>query len=94
MNQDTIAEHRHQGYNRVPLVRVANNGVSFVAHPTGQVVGMTGLFERERIVVDVTPRPEGSFYTRHGDRPLLIMIGIGFLFLVFVGRVAAHVPRA
>ena len=79
--------------NRVPLIRVANNGVSFVAHPTGQVVGMTGLFERDHVVVDVTPRPEGSFYTRNGDRPLLGMIGIGFVFLFVVGRVARLAAR-
>ncbi|HKK72424.1 MAG TPA: apolipoprotein N-acyltransferase [Candidatus Krumholzibacteria bacterium] len=97
---DTILPHQHAWMavmraveNRVPLVRVANNGVSFVARPTGQVVGMTGLFERDRIVADVTPRPGGSFYTRHGDRPLLAMIVLGFLFLIVVGRVSAGSGR-
>jgi len=97
---DTVLPYQHAwmavmraAENRVPLVRVANNGVSFVVHPTGEAVGMTGLFERDMVVVDVTPRPGGSFYTRHGDRPLLIVIGLGFLFLAVVGRVARHIPR-
>lgn len=97
---DTILPHQHAwmavmraAENRVPLVRVANNGVSFIAHPTGEVVGMTDLFERDHVVEDVTPRPEGSFYTRHGDRPLLVMIVLGFLFLAAVGRVAGRVAR-
>jgi apolipoprotein N-acyltransferase len=54
---------------------------------------MTGLFERDRIVADVTPRPGGSFYTRHGDRPLLAMIVLGFLFLIVVGRVSTGSGR-
>ena len=97
---DTVLPHQHAwmavmraAENRVPLVRVANNGVSFVVHPNGQVVAMTDLFERELFVVDVTPRPGGSFYTRHGNRPVFTMIAIGFLFLAVVARVASHRRR-
>lgn len=72
--------------NRVPLVRVANNGLSFVADPTGRVHGMTGLFEREHFAYAVTPRPGGSFYSRHGDGPLFALLAIGSAFLLLVGR--------
>ena len=72
--------------NRVPLVRVANNGLSFVADPTGRVHGMTGLFEREHFARAVTPRPDGSFYSRHGDGPLFTLLAIGSAFLLLVGR--------
>jgi apolipoprotein N-acyltransferase len=72
--------------NRVPLVRVANNGLSFVAAPTGRVHGMTGLFEREHFAWPVTPRPEGSFYSRYGDGPLFALLALGSGFLLMVGR--------
>lgn len=93
---DTILPHQHawmavmrSAENRVPLVRVANNGVSFSVRPTGRVDHLTGLFTREHFVADVTPRPGGSFYTRHGDRPLFALLGLGFAFLLIVGRTAA-----
>lgn len=72
--------------NRVPLVRVANNGISFVADPTGRVHHMTGLFERDHFAMEVTPRPEASPYARHGDLPLFLLLGAGALFLLLVGR--------
>lgn len=72
--------------NRVPLVRVANNGVSFVADPTGRVHQMTGLFTREHYARAVTPRPEGSFYSRYGEAPLFALLASGSIFLLLVGR--------
>ena len=59
---------------------------------SGRIVHSTGLFERERFVVDVTPRPGGSFYTRYGELPLVLLIGAGMLFLLVVGRVGDR-PR-
>ena len=90
---DTILPRQHAwmaamraAENRVPLVRVANNGISFVAGPTGRVYGMTGLFTRENFAHAVTPRPHGSFYTRYGDGPLFLLLAAGALFLLLVGR--------
>jgi apolipoprotein N-acyltransferase len=74
--------------NRVPLLRVANNGMSFVVDPAGRVVERTALFERDAIVADVTPNPGGSFYTRHGNTPLMLLLGGGSCFLLLVGLVA------
>lgn len=72
--------------NRVPLVRVANNGVSFVAGPTGRVHQMTGLFTRQHYAQAITPRPGGSFYSRYGDGPLFALLALGAMFLIVVGR--------
>lgn len=70
--------------NRMPLVRCANNGVSFVVAPDGQVLDRTGLFTREWFVRTIHPRPGGSVYTRHGDRTifLLVLAGFGLFFLM------------
>ena len=90
---DTVLPRQHAwmaamraAENRVPLVRVANNGISFVAGPTGRVYGMTGLFTRENFARAVTPRPHGSFYSRYGDGPLFALLAAGSLFLLLVGR--------
>ncbi len=74
--------------NRVPLLRVANNGISFVVDPTGRVVQRTELFERDTIVADVTPNPGGSFYTRHGNTSLFLLLFAGSCFLLMVGWVS------
>ena len=76
--------------NRVPLVRVANNGISFSVRPTGRVDNETGLFTREHFVARVTPRPGGSFYTRMGDLTLFLLLAAGFVLLVAIGRTAAR----
>jgi apolipoprotein N-acyltransferase len=74
--------------NRVPLVRVANNGVSFVVRPDGRVEHKTPLFERAVFVTEVTPRPGGSFYSRNGDRTIFGLIAIGMVFLLAVSAIS------
>jgi apolipoprotein N-acyltransferase len=90
---DTILPRQHAWMavmraveNRVPVVRVANNGLSFVAEPTGRVLGMTGLFTREHFALRVTPNPEGSFYSKFGDGPLFAILAFGSIFLLLIGR--------
>jgi len=70
--------------NRVPLLRVANNGVSMAVDANGRVLDRLPLFERGTIVCEVTPNPGGSFYTEHGSVPLLLLLlgGACFLWLV------------
>jgi apolipoprotein N-acyltransferase len=70
----------------VPLVRCANNGLSFLVLPSGRVTHMTRLFERTSFVVPLQPRPGGSFYTRHGDSTVFLLIAVAFVFLLLVGR--------
>jgi apolipoprotein N-acyltransferase len=95
---DTLLPYQHTwlavlraSENRVPLIRVANNGLSFYVLPSGRMVESTSLFERERFLVDVTPRPGGSFYTRYGDGTLALLIAVGALFLLVIGRAGARV---
>lgn len=94
---DTVLPHQHAWMavmrsveNRVPLVRVANNGVSFSVRPTGRIDHFTGLFERGHFVADVTPRRGGSFYTRHGDLTLFALLGAGFALLLLIARTAVR----
>jgi apolipoprotein N-acyltransferase len=97
---DTLLPYQHAwmavmraAENRVPLVRVANNGISFVAEPTGRVRRMTRLFSRDHFALAITPRPSGSFYSRQGDGPLFLLLALGAVFLMLVawqeGRPAA-----
>jgi len=88
---DTILPHQHAQMavmraveNRVPLLRCANNGISFAVDPGGRVAPRTGLFEREAFVTTIHPRPGGSFYTRHGDTTVFLLLGVGGLFLLLV----------
>jgi len=54
--------------NRLPLVRVANTGISAVVGPDGRLQSTIPLGERAVKVADVgLARRPPSFYTRHGD---------------------------
>jgi apolipoprotein N-acyltransferase len=65
----------------VPLVRCANNGVSFVCGPDGRPVASLGLHRRGILVEPVTLRVGDTLYVRAGAWPaliyLLIATGIG-----------------
>ena len=72
---DTSAPYEHLAEasvraieNRVPLVRVANTGISAVVMPDGRVLGRMLLGERGVATVAVrVGRIAPTFYTRHGD---------------------------
>jgi apolipoprotein N-acyltransferase len=54
--------------NHVPLVRVANTGISAVVEADGTMTGKMSLGVRGVTIVDVSLRPGSpSFYTLHGD---------------------------
>ncbi|MBD3236096.1 MAG: apolipoprotein N-acyltransferase, partial [Candidatus Eisenbacteria bacterium] len=55
--------------NRVPIVRCANTGISFVVDPWGRVSHETGLFTQAAFVASVHPQA-GSLAARLGDRIL------------------------
>ncbi|MGH7815273.1 MAG: apolipoprotein N-acyltransferase [Candidatus Binataceae bacterium] len=52
---------------KLPMIRVANTGVSAIIEPTGKIAAATPLFERETEIEDVQWRPERTVYTIVGD---------------------------
>jgi apolipoprotein N-acyltransferase len=54
--------------NRVPMVRVANTGISAVVRPDGAIESAIPLGTRGVRIVEIgTDRRVSTFYTRHGD---------------------------
>jgi apolipoprotein N-acyltransferase len=73
--------------NHVPLIRVANSGISAVISPTGQIKGATPLFVRTSEIESISVGEAGTFYTRHGDlfaQSCLGLTALGLLLAVFV----------
>ncbi len=56
----------------VPLVRSANNGISFVVDARGEMLGRAGLYTRAAVTADVAPGPGGTPFVVFGHRPLLL----------------------
>ncbi|MGA7869298.1 MAG: apolipoprotein N-acyltransferase, partial [Candidatus Binatus sp.] len=52
---------------KVPMVRVANTGISTLIQPSGQITHRTPLFKRDTVLVDVSWRPVRTLYTIVGD---------------------------
>lgn len=66
----------------VPMVRCANNGISFVTDDRGRVRERLGLGERGVLLADLVPGPGGTSYVRHGRRPLGIVLGLWTLVVI------------
>jgi len=52
---------------KVPMVRVANTGISALIEPSGRITNRTPLFKRGTTIVDVSWRPMRTLYTIVGD---------------------------
>src|SRR5208283_2881606 len=52
---------------KVPMVRVANTGISALIEPSGRITNGTPLFKRGTVMVDVSWRPVRTVYTIVGD---------------------------
>ncbi len=52
---------------KVPMVRVANTGISALIEPSGQITDRTPLFTRGTVMADVSWRPVRTVYTIVGD---------------------------
>jgi len=74
--------------NRVPLVRVANGGVTVYLDPYGRIVERLPLFKSDYLVCNVKYKPTVSmksltFYTKHGDfLPFSMIALVIFVLLV------------
>ncbi len=66
---------------KVPMVRVANTGISTVILPTGQITAATPLSIRTTEIEEVAYRPERTIYTMVGDlfAELCFALGVGGL---------------
>lgn len=53
--------------NKVPMVRVANTGISAIISPTGRVTAPTGLFVSDTEIERVGWRKSGTVYSAVGD---------------------------
>jgi len=52
---------------KVPMIRVANTGISAIILPTGRVTASTPLFKRDTEIEDLSWRPVRTVYTIVGD---------------------------
>jgi len=72
--------------NGVPMVRSANNGISFIADPYGRVLKKSRLFE-QTVLTGTVPKPIGStLYRRFGDWLILIYPAVLLLGLLVKRR--------
>ncbi len=60
----------------VPLVRCANNGISFVCDARGRVVAHAGLRERTNVIADILPAPGRTLFVRWGEWPVLATLAL------------------
>lgn len=72
----------------LPLVRVANTGVSALIDPTGQILVEIPLNTTGYLDVTLPPPLPEPFYARHGDTPLILLLAT-----LFSGFAAARIGR-
>jgi apolipoprotein N-acyltransferase len=80
---------------KVPMVRVANTGISALIEPDGRVTARTPLFKRGTEIEDVAWRPVRTIYTIVGDlfsEICFVLICIGVLLAILRGPGAETVP--
>jgi apolipoprotein N-acyltransferase len=70
---------------KVPMVRVANTGISAVIEPSGMITAPTPLFKRDTQVERVYWRPESTLYAEVGDvfAEVCVLLAAGGLVMAF-----------
>jgi apolipoprotein N-acyltransferase len=87
---DTAAPHQHQALalwraieNRRYLLRGSNTGVTSIIDPAGRVAAEGGVFREEVVSGTVHPLQLETFYTRHGDVFVwLVLVATGGLLVL------------
>ncbi len=82
---------------KVPMVRVANTGISAIIHPDGRITARTPLFKRGTEIEDVAFRPRRTVYTIVGDlfsEVCFALTVIGVLLALLRGPGAAAPARS
>ncbi|MBU6140795.1 MAG: apolipoprotein N-acyltransferase [Proteobacteria bacterium] len=67
----------------IPLIRVANTGISALVDPFGRVVEKIGLNQSGVVDVDLIKNSETSIYATYRYLPLISLIAVMLIFLVF-----------
>jgi apolipoprotein N-acyltransferase len=73
--------------NKVPMVRVANTGISAIIEPDGKITARTPLFQRGTEIETVSWRKEHTFYSEYGD------VFAGLCFVLMAGAILAGFVR-
>jgi apolipoprotein N-acyltransferase len=80
---------------KVPMVRVANTGISAIVHPDGRITARTPLFQRGTEIEDVAWRPRRTVYTLVGDlfsEICFVLTVLGLLLALLRGSGAEAAP--
>lgn len=75
--------------NGLPMLRATNTGISAIIDHHGGVVARSPQFEAATLVREVQPRTGNTPYTRVGDAPVLILLG-----LILAGWILRRRPAA
>lgn len=70
----------------VPVIRCANNGISFLADGQGRILQKLDLGQRGYIVADIEPGTGATAYVRWGAWPLFGFLCAFFLLALSIGR--------
>ena len=70
----------------VPLVRCANNGISFLVDAKGKMMGQADLNQRTYVIADVTPGRCDTLFVRTGARPVAILLLLWSLVALLMTR--------
>jgi apolipoprotein N-acyltransferase len=80
---------------KVPIVRVANTGVSSIIEADGSITARTPLFKRGTEIEDVSWRPRRTVYTMVGDlfsEICFVLTLVGVLLAVLRGPGTQTIP--
>ncbi len=69
----------------VPIIRCANNGISFIADADGQILDSLDLGQRGIVRAEITPGGGRTLYVKAGAWPLFVFLALWFL-LAVVGK--------
>ncbi|MDA1237565.1 MAG: apolipoprotein N-acyltransferase, partial [Proteobacteria bacterium] len=80
-------QHLHQAKARaveqgIPLIRVANTGISAVIDPWGNIVSQTKMNESAYLDVNIPGIRSATFYSKFSDWPILMFIFLAIVFCV------------
>jgi apolipoprotein N-acyltransferase len=80
---------------KVPMIRVANTGISAIIRDDGSITAATPLFKRGTEIEDVSWRPRRTVYTMVGDlfsEICFVLTLVGVLLAILRGRGGQTMP--